>query len=99
MIYLDNAATTPLDPAVFEAMKPYLTEDYGNPGSVYSIGRKAREAVETAREFVGAFLNATPEHIIFTSGISHAEDSLVANGTRLRQKRDSLSRPAFRVFI
>ena len=49
-IYLDNAATTALDPQVLEAMMPYLTEKFGNPSSIYSYGREGRLAIETARQ-------------------------------------------------
>lgn len=68
MIYLDNAATTQLDPAVLETMMPYLTGQYGNPGGIYKLGRDARAAVEKAREQVARLINAEPEQIIFTSG-------------------------------
>ena len=74
MIYLDNAATTELDPAALEAMMPYLKTEYGNAGSMYELGRKARTAVETAREQVARFLNASPEQIIFTSSGSEANN-------------------------
>lgn len=74
MIYLDNAATTELDPAVLDAMMPYLKTEYGNAGSMYELGRKARNAVENAREQVARFLNANPEQIIFTSSGSEANN-------------------------
>lgn len=68
-IYLDNSATTPLDPAVLEAMLPYLTEDFGNASSIHTFGQKAKMAVDRARHQVAALLNATrPNEIIFTSG-------------------------------
>ena len=78
MIYLDNAAATPLDDAIFEAMTPFLRGDYGNPGTLYSLGRKARDAVETAREQVASFIGALPEQIIFTSGGAEANNLAVA---------------------
>ena len=68
MIYLDNAATTKIAPAVLEEMMPYLTEDFGNPGSIYWLGRRAYNAVSLARERVAGFLHADPAQIIFTSG-------------------------------
>lgn len=68
MIYLDNAATTAVDPLVFEAMRPYFTTAYGNPGSVHSAGRLAKQAVDIAREQVAKLINARHEEIVFTSG-------------------------------
>lgn len=86
MIYLDNAATTKIDPAVLEAMMPYLTDEYGNPGSLYSHGRKAREAVENARRQVATFLNAEPEQIIFTSGGTEANNMVFTITKHLLEK-------------
>ena len=57
-IYADNAATTAVSPSVFEAMKPFLTQNFGNPSSLYSVGREAQKAVELAREQVARCLNA-----------------------------------------
>lgn len=79
-IYLDHAATTPLDPAVFEAMRPWLTEKFGNPSAVYTDGRKAEAGIEAAREQIAAVLNADPGEIVFTSGGSEA-DNWVLVGT------------------
>lgn len=73
-IYLDNAATTPLDKSVVEAMLPYLTEHFGNPSSQYSYGRETRSAVEEARKVIAQLLNATPGEIIFTSGGTEANN-------------------------
>jgi len=68
-IYLDNSATTPLDPAVLEAMMPYLTSEFGNSSSIHTFGHKAKMAVDRARHQVAALLNATrPNEIVFTSG-------------------------------
>lgn len=72
MIYLDNAATTQIDNDVLESMMPWLNDQYGNAGSIHSLGRAAREAVENARTQVAALINAEPEQIIFTSGGSEA---------------------------
>lgn len=74
MIYLDNAATTPLDPRVLEAMLPYLREIHGNPSSVHAAGRRARAAVERAREQVAALARAQPSEVIFTSGGTEADN-------------------------
>ena len=67
MIYVDNAATTPISPEVFEAMKPWLTEHYGNPSSIHAEGRKARTAIEQARKTVAHYLEASIGEIFFTS--------------------------------
>ena len=73
-IYLDHAATTPLDPRVFEAMLPYLREEYGNASSPHGPGRRARFAVEDARERIAAHLGAEPGEIVFTSGGTEANN-------------------------
>ncbi len=67
-IYLDYAATTPLDPRVLEAMMPYLTEHFGNPNSLHTFGRVARKAVDEAREQIAALLHCHPSELVFTSG-------------------------------
>ena len=67
-IYFDNAATTPLDAEVLDAMMPYLTTHFGNPSSIYSYGRETRMAVENARKTVAKILGANPGEIFFTSG-------------------------------
>ncbi|MBN9349505.1 MAG: cysteine desulfurase [Chitinophagaceae bacterium] len=66
-IYFDNTATTAIDPAVFEEMKPYFTEKFGNPSSIYSYGRETRLAIENARKTVAQVLHAHPSEIFFTS--------------------------------
>ena len=69
MIYLDNASTTKVEQEVINEMIPYLTTEFGNPGTLYDIGQRAKEAVDKARNQVAAFLGAdSPEQIIFTSG-------------------------------
>ena len=79
MIYLDNAATTQIAPEVLEAMMPYLTDEFGNAGSLYALGRRAAEAVATARKQVADCIGAQPEQIIFTSGGTEA-NNLVFKG-------------------
>lgn len=78
-VYLDHAATTPLAPAVLEAMTPHMTEQYGNASSVHRLGRQARVTLEEARERVGACLGAEPGEIVFTSGGTEA-DNLALKG-------------------
>ncbi len=81
-IYLDNAATTPLDKEVLEAMTPYLTEKFGNPSSIYSYGRESRLAVETARKTVASLLNANPAEIFFTSGGTESSNTAITSSVR-----------------
>ncbi len=71
-IYLDHAATTPLRPEVLDAMLPYLTEHWGNPSSIYSSARRARQGLDEARERIAGRLGAKPREIVFTSGGSEA---------------------------
>ena len=73
-VYFDNAATTRLSDEVLEEMKPYLQEEYGNPSAMYSLGRKTKKAIETARERVAAAIGAEPEEIYFTSGGSESDN-------------------------
>jgi len=77
--YFDNAATTRTDDKVIEAMLPYFSIEYGNPSSVYKLGRKARSAVEDAREKIAKAINANPNEIYFTSGGSES-DNLAIKG-------------------
>lgn len=73
-IYLDHNATTPMLPAVWEAMRPYLTEIYGNPASAHRVGSRARRALDDARARVAALLGAYPDEVIFTSGATEANN-------------------------
>lgn len=77
-IYLDNAATTRLDEQVLETMLPYMREEYGNPSSIHSFGRKNRSAIENARKTVAKLLNVTPGEIFFTSGGTEADNMAIA---------------------
>src|SRR3954467_7948484 len=81
-IYFDNAATTPLDAEVLEAMMPYLTTHFGNPSSIYSYGRETRLAVENARKTVAKILNAHPAEIFFTSGGTESSNTAIAAAVR-----------------
>lgn len=73
-IYFDYAATTPTDSRVVEVMRPYFVEKFGNPSSIHSFGRQARQAMEEARAVVAAFLGAGLEEIIFTSGGTESDN-------------------------
>ena len=73
-VYFDNAATTPLDPEVLEAMLPFLTQHFGNPSSIHGPGRQVRAAIENARKTVAHLLNASPAEISFTSGGTEADN-------------------------
>lgn len=78
-IYLDYAATTPIDPDVLRAMLPYLKEDYGNPSSIHQLGQRALMAIDKAREQVANFLNCQAEEIVFTGSATEA-DNLAIKG-------------------
>lgn len=81
-VYLDNAATTPVDPRVFEAMRPYWLDDWGNPSSVYALGRRARRALDTARDRCAQVLNCRANEIIFT-GCGSESDNLAIKGSAM----------------
>ena len=76
-IYLDNNATTPLDPAVIEEMMPFLTKCYGNPSSGYTFAARARKAVDLARERLAALLGCEPSEIVFTSGGTESNNAVI----------------------
>ena len=76
-IYLDNAATTQIDPAVLEAMLPWLSNQYGNPSSIHGHGRVVKSAIEQARKTVASLLNTSPSEIFFTSGGTEADNTAI----------------------
>ncbi len=82
-IYADNAATTKLSKTALNAMLPYLTEQYGNPSSLYSFGQKAKEAVEDARMRTARCINAEAREIIFTSGGSESDNQAILTAAEL----------------
>jgi cysteine desulfurase len=84
-IYLDYNGTTPIDPAVAQAIAPYLTDHFGNPSSTHAYGQPAQQAMETARRNVAAFIGASPEEIIFTGGGSES-DNLAIQGVAMALK-------------
>jgi len=85
-IYLDNNATTPLDPAVIEEMLPFLTRYYGNPSSGYAFAAKARKAVELARERLAALLRCEPSEIIFTSGGTESSNAVIHSAVQFEPR-------------
>ncbi len=76
-VYLDYNATTPVEPAVLEAMLPYFSAEFGNAASIHAFGQKARAAVETAREQVAALIGARPQEIVFTSGGTESDNHAI----------------------
>ena len=86
-IYMDYAATTPVDARVFEDMEPFLRERFGNPSSIHSFGQDALDAVEAARRQVAALLNADPSEVVFTgSGTESDNTALIGAGNALKSK-------------
>src|ERR1700747_2108646 len=87
MIYLDNNATTAIDPQVLDAMLPYLKEQYGNPSSAYSFGKKVARAIDHAREQVAALLHCEPAEIVFTSCGTESDNSAVQSALLIDRDR------------
>src|SRR5258708_4452392 len=85
MIYLDHAATTPLDPEVLDFMMPFFGELYGNPSSIYSIGRKARSALDDARDVIAGGLGCQARELIFRAGGSESAN-LAIRGVAARNR-------------
>jgi cysteine desulfurase len=91
-IYLDYNATTPLDPAVVEAMLPWLREGFGNPSSTHALGRAAHAAVEQGRTHLAALLNAQPDEILFTGGGTEASNHALKGAFFARQTANVFTR-------
>ena len=87
-IYLDYAATTPVDACVMEAMQPFLTESFGNPSSLHVTGRLAAKALDEARTSIARCLNAQPDELVFTGSGTEADNLAVLGVARLRQKQN-----------
>lgn len=85
MLYFDYNATTPVDPAVAEAMRPFLHDEFGNPNSGHAFGRRSREAIENARSQVAELIGAESNEIAFTSGGTEASNWAIKSAARLRQ--------------
>jgi len=81
-VYLDYNATTPVDPAVLDAMLPFLRGEFGNPSSAYALGRRARDAIEAARADVASLIGATPDEILFTSGGTESTNLAILGAVR-----------------
>ncbi|MDF1823473.1 MAG: cysteine desulfurase family protein [Verrucomicrobiales bacterium] len=90
MIYFDNNATTQVDPAVREAMLPWLGENYGNPSGGYRFGKASRKAIEIAREQVAALIGAQPGEIVFTSGGTESGNTALRSAIALRPERKAI---------
>ena len=87
MIYLDNNATTQIDPRVLEAMLPYLSEHYANPSASYHAARVVKKAIETAREQVAALLNCDPAELVFTSSGTESNSAAIYSALTLDMRR------------
>jgi len=87
MIYIDHSATSPVDPEVFEAMKPYFTDSFGNASTLYSLGREGKKAMESAREEVASIIGAETKEIIFTSGGTESDNiAILGAAYKLKKK-------------
>ena len=90
MIYADNAATTRMSKAAIDTMISHMSEDYGNPSSLYTIGQKAKEILEEARNDVAKVIGADPREILFTSGGSEADNQAIRSAAELGRKNGKL---------
>lgn len=86
-VYLDYAATTPCDPLVIEAMRPYFFEKFGNPSSIHSFGQEAKKGMEDARQELASFLGAKPEEIVFTSGGTESNNFAIFGTAETGEKK------------
>lgn len=92
-VYLDNAATTPLDPDVLKAMLPMMEKGFGNPSSIHSYGREVRAAIEQARKKVAGLLHTSPAEIFFTSGGTEANNTAISCTIRDLGIRHAITSP------
>jgi cysteine desulfurase len=91
-IYLDYAATTPVDPRVVDVMSPYFRESFGNPSSVHRFGQRAEAAVEEARETVASAINSSPEEVIFTSCGSESDNLALRGAAQAMREKSNRNR-------
>ncbi|MGK7397077.1 MAG: cysteine desulfurase family protein [Candidatus Cyclobacteriaceae bacterium M3_2C_046] len=92
-VYFDNAATTPLDPVVFETMHTYYMENFGNPSSIHAHGRIARSAIEKARKKIAALLGAAPSEIFFTSGGTESDNMALVGAVQANKIQHVITSP------
>ena len=86
-IYADNAATTKMSAVALKAMEPYLTEVYGNPSSLHSMGQRAKEALDQARQTIADCLGCEPKELYFTSGGSEADNQAILSAARIGARK------------
>ncbi|HSZ25735.1 MAG TPA: cysteine desulfurase family protein [Cytophagaceae bacterium] len=92
-VYLDNAATTPIDKQVIEVMLPYMQDYFGNPSSIHTHGREVRAALDKARKTVAGYLNAATSEIFFTSGGTEADNTAILSGIRSNRLKHVITSP------
>jgi cysteine desulfurase len=90
-IFLDNAATTPIDPEVLEVMLPYFKDHFGNPSSIHAHGRKVKSALELARKTVASILNTSPGEIFFTSGGTEADNTAISQSVECLEVKHAVT--------
>lgn len=95
LIYADNAATTQMDTAAFEAMTPFLTNDYGNASQPYTFARKPKKALQDARETIASCIGAAPEEIFFTSGGTESDNWAIKGSALLNARKHATITSAF----
>jgi len=88
-VYMDYAATTPVDPRVFKAMKPYFSEKYGNSVSLHKQGREAKEALEQSRKTIAEMINAKPNELIFMSSATESTNMALKGIASPTERKES----------
>ena len=95
LIYVDNAATTQMDTAAFEAMRTFLIDEYGNASQPYSFARKPKKALQDARETIASCIGALPEEIFFTSGGTESDNWAIKGSALLNAHKHATVTSAF----